>query len=113
MTTAPIFRQEVLLTGQFLLFTMADSSVHPLVMESAGKMYALAIVLGLLAIVATALRFYARRMKQASLSWDDYMILPALVRCALSKAPRQLLRAARLTWISAFHTWHSRLHDHR
>ena len=48
--------------------------------ESAGKMYALAIVLGLLAIVATVLRLYARRIKQASLSWDDYMILPALVR---------------------------------
>lgn len=47
--------------------------------ESAGKMYALAIVLSLLAIVATLLRFYARRIKQASLSWDDYMILPALV----------------------------------
>lgn len=47
--------------------------------ESAGKMYALAFVLSLLAIVATVLRFYARRMKQASVSWDDYMILPALV----------------------------------
>ena len=47
--------------------------------ESAGKMYALAIVLSLLAIVATVLRFYARRIKQASLSWDDYIILPALV----------------------------------
>ncbi|CAD6569874.1 MAG: hypothetical protein ASARMPRED_003298 [Alectoria sarmentosa] len=46
--------------------------------ESAGKMYALATVLSLLAIMATVLRFYARRMKQASLSWDDYMILPAL-----------------------------------
>ena len=47
--------------------------------DSAGTMYALAIVLGLLAIAATVLRFYARRIKQASLSWDDYMILPALV----------------------------------
>lgn len=47
--------------------------------ESAGEMYALAIILGLLAIVVTVLRFYARRIKQASLSWDDYMILPALV----------------------------------
>ncbi|CAF9940665.1 MAG: hypothetical protein ALECFALPRED_008785 [Alectoria fallacina] len=47
--------------------------------ESAGKMYALATVLSLLAIMATILRFYARRMKQASLSWDDYMILPALL----------------------------------
>ena len=48
--------------------------------ELVGKVYALATVLSLLAIVVTALRFYARRMKQATLSWDDYMILPALVR---------------------------------
>ena len=48
--------------------------------ESAGKMYALATVLGPLAIFITVLRFYARRIKQASLSWDDYMILPAVVR---------------------------------
>lgn len=47
--------------------------------DSAGKMYALALVLSLLTIVVTALRFYARRMKQAALSWDDYMILPALL----------------------------------
>lgn len=47
--------------------------------ESAGKMYALATILSLLAIVVTAMRFYARRIKQAVLSWDDYMILPALV----------------------------------
>ena len=89
-----------------------DQYAHTSVVESAGKMYALAIVLGLLATVATALRFYARRMKQASLSWDDYMVLPALVRCALMKAPRQVLRATKLTSPSAFHTWHSRLHDH-
>ena len=89
-----------------------DQYAHTNVVESAGKMYALAIVLGLLAIVATALRFYARRIKQASLSWDDYMILPALVRCASPRAPQQVLRAARLTSRSAFHTRHSRLHDH-
>ena len=59
--------------------------------ESAGKMYALAIVLSLLAMTVTAMRFYARRIKQATLSWDDYMILPALVRyvilidCKLNK----------------------------
>ena len=51
--------------------------------ESAGRMYALAIILSLLAMIATAMRFYARRIKQATLSWDDYMILPALVRCAI------------------------------
>ena len=90
-----------------------DQFAHTSVVESAGKMYALAIVLGLLAIAATTMRFYARRMKQASLSWDDYMILPALVRYALSKAPWHVLRTATLTWRSAFHTWHGRLHDHR
>ena len=62
-----------------------------MVVESAGKMYALAIVLGLLAIAATILRFYARRIKQASLSWDDYMILPALVcRAAFNVANRKI-----------------------
>ena len=89
-----------------------DHWAHTNVVESAGKMYALAIVLGLLAIVATTLRFYARRMKQAALSWDDYMILLALVRFALIKTHWHVLRAATLTWRSAFHTWHSRLHDY-
>ncbi|KAL9071978.1 MAG: hypothetical protein Q9161_003910 [Pseudevernia consocians] len=60
--------------------------------ESAGKMYALATVLSLLAIIATALRFYARRIKQASLSWDDYIILPALVCWAMPEASQRMLR---------------------
>ena len=47
--------------------------------DSAGMMYTLATVLSVLAIVAVILRFYARRMKQTALSWDDYAILPALV----------------------------------
>ena len=47
--------------------------------ESPGKMYALAIVLTLLAMLAVALRLYARRIKSAGLAWDDHMILPALV----------------------------------
>ena len=47
--------------------------------ESAGKMYVLATVLSILAIVAVMLRFYARRIRQTALSWDDYVILPALV----------------------------------
>lgn len=65
--------------------------------ESAGKMYALATVLSLLAIMATILRFYARRMKQASLSWDDYMILPALVCWAMFEDSMHMLRTAELT----------------
>lgn len=53
------------------LFAMADS---------AALMYALATVLSILAIIAILLRFYARRIKQTALSWDDYVILLALVR---------------------------------
>ncbi len=48
--------------------------------ESAGKMYAIATVLSILAIVAIVLRFYARRIKRTALWWDDYTILLALVR---------------------------------
>ena len=47
--------------------------------KSAGEMYALATVLSILAIIAVMLRFYARRIQQTVLSWDDYAILPALV----------------------------------
>ena len=56
-------------------------SQHLLIMaDSAGMMYALATVFSILAIVAIMLRFYARRIKQTALAWDDYVILPALVR---------------------------------
>lgn len=48
--------------------------------ESPGKMVALAIVLSILAVVAVVLRFYARRIKGTEFAWDDYLILPALVR---------------------------------
>ncbi|CAF9929271.1 MAG: hypothetical protein ALECFALPRED_004287 [Alectoria fallacina] len=47
--------------------------------ESPGKMYALASVLTILAIVAVILRFYARRIKKIRPSWDDYLIVLALV----------------------------------
>lgn len=46
-------------------------------------MYALASVLTILAIVAVILRFYARRIKKIRPSWDDYLIVLALVRCPL------------------------------
>ena len=42
-------------------------------------MYALAAVLTVLAIVAVILRFYARRVKKVRPSWDDYLIVLALV----------------------------------
>ncbi|MCJ1458323.1 hypothetical protein MMC28_008694 [Mycoblastus sanguinarius] len=47
--------------------------------ETPGKMYALATVLTLLALVTIILRFYARNLKKAGLWWDDYMILPAML----------------------------------
>ena len=48
--------------------------------ETPGKMYALATVLTLLAVVAVLLRLYARKIKNAILAWDDYLIIVALVR---------------------------------
>lgn len=50
------------------------------ILETPGKMYALAAVLSILAIVAVVLRFYAKRLlKNSRVEVDDYMILPALV----------------------------------
>lgn len=54
--------------------------------ESPGKMVALAIVLSILAVVAVLLRFYARRIKGTECAWDDYLILPALVRLETNAA---------------------------
>ena len=48
--------------------------------ETSGKMYALATVLTLLAVVAVLLRLYARKIKNAILTWDDYFVISALVR---------------------------------
>ncbi|KAK0515805.1 hypothetical protein JMJ35_001839 [Cladonia borealis] len=47
--------------------------------ETPGKMYALAVVLTLLAIAAVLLRLYARRITKQRLEWDDYMVFPALL----------------------------------
>ena len=41
-------------------------------------MYALAVVLTLLAIVAVALRFWARRLTKCGFAWDDFFIVLAL-----------------------------------
>lgn len=52
--------------------------------ESPGEMYALAAVLTVLASVAVVLRCYARKIKKQTLSWDDYVIVVALVsQCGL------------------------------
>ena len=56
------------------------------ILETPGKMYALAAVLSFMAIVAVILRFYARRLlKSTEVEIDDYMILPALV-CDVSRS---------------------------
>lgn len=48
--------------------------------DTPGTIYAIAIVFSLLAIAATAIRFYARSIKKIGLSWDDYVVVLALVR---------------------------------
>jgi len=55
--------------------------------ESPGKMYAMAVILTLLATTAVGLRFYARYLKKAGYSWDEYSILLALVNM-LALQPR-------------------------
>ena len=53
--------------------------------ESPGKMYALASVLTILAMVAVVLRFCSRRIRKIRPSWDDYLIILALVGlCAVT-----------------------------
>jgi hypothetical protein len=54
--------------------------------ESPGKMYALATILMVLAIVAVILRVHARRMTKASLAWDDFLVTVALVWYNKSRA---------------------------
>lgn len=42
-------------------------------------MCALASTLTVLALIAIVLRFHARYIKKARFSWDDYLILPAML----------------------------------
>lgn len=70
--------------------------------ESPGKMYALAIVLTLLAVLAVALRFRARHIKRAGLASDDYMIIPALVNPA---SPRYCRRTTISTVIDSLRSF--------
>lgn len=53
--------------------------------ESPGKMYALAVTLTLLAIVAVILRSVARRLTKSGLAWDDFLIVIALLVLAFPK----------------------------
>ena len=80
--------------------------------ESPGKMYALAVVLTLLAIAAVLLRLYARRITKQRLEWDDYMIFPALVG-TIDQLDLPALAPVKLKSAAAVHNWDSRLHVRR
>ena len=81
--------------------------------ESPGKMYALAVVLTLLAIAAVLLRLYARRITKQRLEWDDYMVFPALVGPIELAQDLPALALWKLNSSAAFHHWDSRLHVRR
>lgn len=81
--------------------------------ESPGKMYALAVVLTLLAIAAVLLRLYARRITKQRLEWDDYMIFPALVGFIDHLQDLPALAPVMLKSAAAFHNRDSRLHVRR
>lgn len=49
-----------------------------------GGMLAAAIVPAVLAIVAVALRFYVRRTKTQPILWDDWLLIPGVVRTLTS-----------------------------
>ena len=80
--------------------------------ESPGKMYALAVVLTLLAIAAVLLRLYARRITKQRLEWDDYMIFPALVGY-IDQLDLPALAPVKLKSAAAVHNRDSRLHVRR
>ena len=78
--------------------------------ETPGKMYALAVVLTLLAIAAVLLRIYARRITKQRLAWDDYMMFPALVGPIDLAQDLPALALWKLKSTAAFHHRHSMLH---
>ena len=47
--------------------------------QSAGQTVGVTAFLTVAALVAIALRFCARRLKQVGLGWDDYTIMAAMV----------------------------------
>ena len=81
--------------------------------QTPGEMYALAVVLTLLAIAAVLLRLYARRITKQSLEWDDYMIFPALVGPIDLAQDPPALALWKLNSTAAFHHRDSRLHVRR
>jgi len=76
--------------------------------ESPEKMYAIATIMTILAVLAVGLRFWARLVKKSGLSWDDYMILPALVCCSTIS----IVQARKLIFGIAVHNRYSYLHVH-
>ena len=81
--------------------------------ESPGKMYALVVVLTLLAIAAVLLRLYARRITKQRLEWDDFMIFPALVGSIDQLQGLPALAPVKLMSAAAVHNRDSRLHVRR
>jgi hypothetical protein len=53
------------------------------IMAGVVSMYGIATSMTILALVAIALRFYARHVMKIGYSWDDWMMIPAMV-CTLS-----------------------------
>ena len=51
--------------------------------QSPSQVVGVTTFLGLLALLAIALRFCARRLKKVGLGWDDYTIVAAMVRSLL------------------------------
>ena len=76
--------------------------------DTPGKMYAIAILLTLLAMVAIGLRFYTRHIKKAKYSYDDYMILPAMVSISISH--QLCFSLPRKVTFIALHHWHGDLY---
>lgn len=64
-------------------------------MAVALSMYGIATSMTILALVAIALRFYARHIMKIGYSWDDWMMIPAMV-CTLFHC----LCFIEVTWIS-------------
>ena len=79
--------------------------------DSPGEMYALSVLLTLLALLAVLLRLHARRIKRVEFAWDDYLIVLALVSC-LPRFHIFGLRS-RLTSASGIHDCDWRLHGDR
>ena len=87
--------------------------------DTPDKMYVLAVLLTFVAMVAIGLRFYTRHIKKAKYSYDDYMILPAMVSISMlthcaCPTPRltfdsslPLAQRFALSLVQPWGTWHA------